>query len=154
MSFLQHKKSIYVELLEVSVSLVNEHFLWRTRKEIFWFRHKKVHLLKIFYFLCILNRLFLLGTFFRWLFVLGTRVVRVTGFDPRGHVATGGRGRNFSLLLGARRIRVSLACGRSWVGDAVNKKNTVFGRAEINAHGFGRVENFFGAQYSIVKIYW
>ena len=31
-----------------------------------------VHLLRIVYFLCILHRLFLLGTFFRLLFVLGT----------------------------------------------------------------------------------
>ena len=38
-----------------------------------------VHLLRTVYFLCILHRLFLLGTFFRLLFVLGTLFLIRTG---------------------------------------------------------------------------
>ncbi len=44
------------------------------------------------------------------------------GFDPRGHVATGGRGKFFSLFFGAGEVRVSLAYGRSGTGEAMNKK--------------------------------
>ncbi len=37
---------------------------------------------------------------------IGIRDVRSNGFDPRGHVATGGRGRNFPRLLGVDGVRV------------------------------------------------
>ena len=40
---------------------------------------KKLIYLKRIFFLCILHRLFLLGTFFRWLFVLGTVFLIRTG---------------------------------------------------------------------------
>jgi hypothetical protein len=42
--------------------------------------------------------------------------------DPRGHVATGGRGKFFSIFFGAGEVRVSLAYGRSGTGEAMNKK--------------------------------
>jgi hypothetical protein len=54
------------------VSIDKEHFLFQKYIEIFYFKNKKVDLLKIFEFLCILHRVFLLGTLFGLLFLLGT----------------------------------------------------------------------------------
>ena len=54
-------------------------------------------------------------------FYVSTRGVRSNGFDPRGHVVTGGRGRNFLRLLGVDGVRVSTPRGRSEAGEAVNK---------------------------------
>jgi hypothetical protein len=44
------------------VSSHEEHLLLKKYIEIFYSKNKKVHLLKIFQFLCILHRVFLLGT--------------------------------------------------------------------------------------------
>jgi hypothetical protein len=44
------------------VSINKEHFLFQKYIEIFYSKNKKVHLLKRFQFLCILHRVFLLGT--------------------------------------------------------------------------------------------
>jgi hypothetical protein len=48
-------------------------------KEFYRLQIDNVHLLRIIYFLCILHRLFLLGTFFGLLFVLGTLFLIRTG---------------------------------------------------------------------------
>ena len=46
------------------VSSDEEHFLLKKYIKIFYSKNKKVNLLKIFKFLCILHRVFLLGTLF------------------------------------------------------------------------------------------
>ena len=46
------------------VSNDEEHFWFQKYIEIFYSKNKKVDLLKIFQFLCILHRVFLLGTLF------------------------------------------------------------------------------------------
>ena len=54
------------------VSSDEEHFLLKKYIEIFYSKNKKVRLLKKIFFLCILYEMFLLGTFFGLLFLLGT----------------------------------------------------------------------------------
>jgi hypothetical protein len=54
------------------VSIDKEHFLFQKYIEIFYLKNKKVDLLEIFEFVCILHRVFLLRTLFGLLFLLGT----------------------------------------------------------------------------------
>jgi hypothetical protein len=52
---------------------------------------------------------------------IGIRDVPSTGFDSRGHVMMGGRGGNFSSLLGVTGVQISFLRERSGTGEIVNK---------------------------------
>jgi hypothetical protein len=77
---------------------------------------------------------------------------RGRGLDPRGHVATGGRGEKFSLLFWADGVRVSLAYGRSGTGEAMNKKIRSSGGRGWMLTGSGGWKIFSGRNVGSSKI--
>ncbi len=88
--------------------------------------------------------------------VIGTRDGRGTGFNPRGprsHVATGRRGKFFSIFFGAGEVRVSLAYGRSGTGEAMNKKIRSSGGRGWMLTGSGGWRIFSGRNAGPSKIF-